>query len=291
MNSFLLIDKPAGISSFDVIRRLRKITGIRKIGHAGTLDPFATGLLICAIGQYTRLLKYAEAQSKCYEASLLLGKASSTGDPEGEISAAKIPNISEQDLLGLKDKVLALKELKIPLYSAIKIEGKRAYQYAREGEILQMPMRKVDIYDFEILDELQADTLRYRVKVSKGTYIRALSEYIASELGTIGMTTALRRTEIGEITVSKAYSLPELESDWQKAICPVQEILATLPALELSETQAQDFEHGRRFSLAHDFADGTEIALYVPDHRLLGIGSSEKGYIRPVLVMNKEHTS
>jgi len=179
MNAFFPVDKEAGISSFGVIAALRKILHIRKIGHCGTLDPFATGLLICASGQYTRLLSFLEAMDKSYEAEVLLGKQSSTGDPEGEISAEAPVNIISQDWDDLRDKVLALKELPIPQYSAVKIDGKRAYRYAREGQNLQMPMRAVKILDFEILSEPSDNKFRYRATVSKGTYIRALSEYIA----------------------------------------------------------------------------------------------------------------
>ncbi|MCB5262948.1 MAG: tRNA pseudouridine(55) synthase TruB [Candidatus Cloacimonetes bacterium] len=285
MNSFLLINKPAGISSFGVIRELRKLTGIRKIGHAGTLDPFATGLLICATGQYTRLLKYAEAQSKSYEATLLLGKKTSTGDPEGEIIQEDQPDLKPEDLLQIKAKVLALTELQVPLYSAIKLQGKRAYQYAREGQTPEMPLRKVEIYEFELLDTLQENTLRYRVTVSKGTYIRALSEYIAGLLGTVGMTTALQRTAIGKLDVSRSWSLSELEPDWQKAICPAGDILTSLPTINLSEDQAQHFLHGRKFSLAYDFADGSELALYY-EEKLWGIGTCDTGFIVPSLVLS-----
>lgn len=287
MNSFLLINKAPGISSFGVIHQLRKITGIRKIGHAGTLDPFATGLLICATGQYTRLLKYAEAQSKSYEATLLLGKKSSTGDPEGEIVAEQQPEIKPEDLLAVKAKVMALSELQVPLYSAIKLEGKRAYQYAREGKTPEMPVRKVEIYDFELLGDLQENSLRYRVVVSKGTYIRALSEYIADILGTIGMTTSLYRTAIGKLDVAKSWSLSELESDWQKAICPAKDILTDLPTMELSSEQAQHFLYGRKFSLPQDFADGSELAVHFQE-KLLGIGTCDTGYILPSLVFNGE---
>ncbi|MCB5270466.1 MAG: tRNA pseudouridine(55) synthase TruB [Candidatus Cloacimonetes bacterium] len=287
MNSFLLINKPAGISSFGVIHQLRKLTGIKKIGHAGTLDPFATGLLICATGQYTRLLKYAEAQSKSYEATMLLGKKSATGDPEGEIVAEEEPNIKPEDLLQVKARVMALTELQVPLYSAIKLDGKRAYQYAREGQTPEMPIRTVEIYDFELLSDLQDNALRYRVCVSKGTYIRALTEYIASLLGTVGMTTALQRTAIGELDLTKSWNLSELEQGWQKAICPVEQILTGLPKLSLSDEQGRHFLNGRKFSLAYDCTDGSELAVLY-EEKLLGIGRCETGYIMPSLVFNKD---
>lgn len=285
MNSFLLINKPAGISSFGVIAQLRKITGIRKIGHAGTLDPFATGLLVCATGQYTRLLKYAEAQSKSYEATMLIGKKSSTGDPEGEIIAEQHSEIKPEDLPQIKAKILALKELQVPLYSAIKLKGKRAYQYAREGQNPEMPVRKVDIYDFELLGGLNGNLLNYRVTVSKGTYIRALSECIAEVLGTVGMTIALTRTAIGKLDLSRSWDLSELELDWRRAICPAEDILSALPRQALSDEQAKHFHYGRKFSLPYDYPDGSQLAFYY-ESKLMGIGTCETGYIIPNLVFS-----
>ncbi|MDD4034195.1 MAG: tRNA pseudouridine(55) synthase TruB [Candidatus Cloacimonetes bacterium] len=280
MNGFLLIDKPAGISSFDVIRSLRKISGMRKIGHAGTLDPFATGLLICAFGQYTRLLKYAEALDKSYEATLLLGKRSSTGDPEGEIIEEQDFTIGQVDIESLKARALSLEKLPLPIYSAIKIKGKRAYQYAREGQVLQMPDREVRIYDFNILQQ-EGAYLSYNIRVSKGTYIRSFSEWLAQELATIGMTIALRRTAIGRLSVANAHSLEGLE-DINEKLCPVQSVLARLPELHIEAIAAAAIRHGRSIP-----ADGTncgEYALYL-DQDLVAIGESDGSQIKPRLVL------
>ncbi len=284
MNSFLLIDKAAGLSSFGVIRQLRKITGIKKIGHAGTLDPFATGLLICATGQYTRLLKYAEAQHKSYEATLLFGKKSSTGDPEGEIIATDTPTITETDLTGLRERVLSISELIVPQYSAIKIDGKRAYNLAREGKELRMPSRPVRIYDFEILDMPGENQLRYRVQVSKGTYIRALSEYIAESLGSVGMTIALRRTAIGEIGVEDAISLSESgDTDLQKAVCLVSKVLK-LTSLKLEPEQLTAVRHGRAFAESELPEESGELALYDDNGELAGIGIRQGSQVLPTMV-------
>nr|MDK2851266.1 tRNA pseudouridine55 synthase [Candidatus Cloacimonadota bacterium] len=285
MNSFLLIDKPAGWSSFDVIRQLRRILGIKKIGHAGTLDPFATGLLICATGQYTRLLKYAEAQSKTYTASLLLGKKSSTGDPEGEIIASSEISYNSQDLSTLPEKILALKSLRVPEYSAVKINGKRAYKLAREGKILEMPIRPVTIHDFRISQSQDSAVLDYTVKVSKGTYIRALSEYIAEALGCVGMTIALRREAIGDIGVDSAVNFDDLETKWRSGICPAKKILK-LDSILLNNEQTTKIIHGRGISVGDNFAESIELAMYDEQDRLLGIGCVETGMIRPKQVFD-----
>lgn len=149
-NGFLLIDKPEGISSFDVIRKLRKITGIRKMGHTGTLDPFATGLLIVCLGKYTRLAQFIEAHSKVYQVSASFGSKTDTGDPTGKVTETTelpeaLPNISD-----LINSALSLQSLAIPAYSAVKINGKRAYQYAREGKEPDIPDREVTIHEFSV---------------------------------------------------------------------------------------------------------------------------------------------
>ncbi len=283
MNAFVLIDKAAGMTSFDVIRLLRRQTGIRKIGHAGTLDPFATGLLICAVGQYTRLLSYAEAQDKCYEASLLLGKRSASGDPETEIIEEREPELSRIDPQELREKALQLSELRLPAFSAIKIQGKRAYEYARAGKAPEMPMREVKIHDFEWL-EMQGHEIHYRVRVSKGTYIRAFSEWLAEQTGNIGITTALRRISIGNLTVHNACPISHLES-WQQYLCPPQRILQGLAPLELNEAQALDIQNG--VAIAKELPPEQDFALYSAEGGLLAIATAREEALKPKLVFKQ----
>ena len=284
MNAFVLIDKAAGMTSFDVIRLLRRQTGIRKIGHAGTLDPFATGLLICAVGQYTRLLSYAEAQDKCYEASLLLGKRSASGDPETEIIEEREPELGRIDPQELREKALKLSELRLPAFSAIKIQGKRAYEYARAGKAPEMPMREVKIHDFEWL-EMQGHEIHYRVRVSKGTYIRAFSEWLAEQTGNIGITTALRRISIGNLAVHNACPISQLES-WQQYLCPPQRILQGLAPLELNEAQALDIQNGVAIAMK-ELPPEQDFALYSAEGGLLAIATAREEALKPKLVFKQ----
>lgn len=286
MNAFVLIDKSDGITSFDVIRKLRKASGIRKIGHAGTLDPFATGLLICAMGQYTRLLKYAEASDKTYEATLLLGKRTSTGDPEGEVIEERDFSFDNLDAASLRERAIALEELRLPQYSAIKIEGKRAYQYARDGVKLEMPMREVKIHDFEVLGTEGKNLLHYRVRVSKGTYIRSFSEWLAAELGSIGMTTALRRTRIGNMSVDNAGHMNDLQH-WKKYICPAREILVGINEYIADSEETRILQSGQYLSLPEAIPDG-DYAIYDEADLLVAIAYCEKSRIKPKLVFNKD---
>jgi len=285
-SGFILIDKPCGISSFDVIRSLRRHLGIRRIGHAGTLDPFASGLLVCAVGKYTRLLQFVENQSKTYEAMMILGTKTNTGDPEGVVVQQVDFHLDETKLTQLKSAVLQLNKQQVPAYSAIKIDGKRAYQYARENAELEMPIRDICVYDFEIIniDESTPSqfSLSYRVQVSKGTYIRALSEQIAELLGTVGYTVELRRIAIGRASVTDAIGLDDLQSN-KVFLMPARALLSNMPGLELSQTQAQDILHGKTLCME---APNTEaVALYSSDGNLIGIAEINAGTLKPRIVV------
>lgn len=214
-----LIDKESGWTSFDVVAKMRGITGIRSIGHAGTLDPFATGLLIILAGkEFTKRQDEFMKQDKEYEATLKLGEESTTGDPEGEIREVtnskeqvtkkfQIPNSKEvQKAL---QKFIGEIEQAPPAHSAIKINGQRAYKKARKGEKFEIPKRKVQIYELELIN-YKYPLVRFRVKCSSGTYIRTLGMDIAEKLGTKGYLTELRRTKIGEYNIKDAKGLSSL---------------------------------------------------------------------------------
>lgn len=213
----LLIDKPAGLTSFGVVARVRRkltqeIGRKIKVGHAGTLDPFATGLLILLIGKATKKAEEFLKLDKVYEATIRLGAISTTGDPEGEIQESKKltdpPSRTKVEIV-LKSFVGKIEQTP-PSFSAIKINGQRAYKLARRGEKIQMPTRKVQIYEIKIL-EYSYPILKISCHVSSGTYIRALAEDIGKNLGVGAYTTQLRRLKIGDWTVKEAKTLEELE--------------------------------------------------------------------------------
>ncbi|MBR2989524.1 tRNA pseudouridine(55) synthase TruB [Candidatus Saccharibacteria bacterium] len=230
----LLVDKPAGMSSFGVVARVRRILteqmradylrrGLTppkkaKVGHAGTLDPFATGLLILLLGREgTRKAQEFLKLDKRYEATIRLGATSSTGDVEGEISEYKFsghraagPNLAS--VRAVLERFVGEGEQRVPAYSAVKINGRRAYDLARKGIEVEMPVRKVRIYELELVS-YEWPELKIRCKVSSGTYIRALGEDIGAALGVGGYLTELRRTEIGEFSVKDAVALDEIMQD------------------------------------------------------------------------------
>ncbi|PKN73305.1 MAG: tRNA pseudouridine(55) synthase TruB [Candidatus Cloacimonetes bacterium HGW-Cloacimonetes-3] len=293
LSGFIAIDKPAGISSFDVIRRLRKVTGIRKIGHSGTLDPFATGLLVCCIGSYTRLAKFVESESKTYFATIQLGGRTETGDTEGSVIQTAEVSIVPLDIDHLEHLALGLTELPVPAYSAIKLDGKRAYALARAGTEMEMPVRPTEIRSFKVIlgnDGEAVNTeiqLSYRCIVSKGTYIRSLSEWIAQQIGTLGYTIMLRREAIGDIDISMAVALETLcTENWQQYLLSPGLVLGRFTSLELDIEQAKLVDNGGDISLPTDFVSKcSTCTLYDAHGNLLAIGEANNSTIHPIIVL------
>ena len=212
----ILIDKPAGISSFGVVARVRRYLSQKagkkiKVGHTGTLDPFATGLLILLSSKATKLSNQFLKLDKWYEATLCLGKTSTTGDPEGAITEV---NVDRQPSYFDIEKILPdfLGNIKqtVPIFSAVKINGKRAYQLARQGQKVEMPTREIKIYELEVLS-YHFPELVIRTHVSSGTYIRTLGEDIGQALGVGAYLTALRRTKVGNFDLNNAKKLTDFD--------------------------------------------------------------------------------
>lgn len=222
MNGVLIIDKPIGVTSFDVIRDIRKEYGTKKVGHTGTLDPMATGVLPILIGDATKLSDYLMDHDKEYIAVLKLGEKRDTGDSEGNIiETSKIPNLTTQEIEStLKAFIGKISQIP-PMYSAIKVNGKKLYELAREGKEIERKPRSVEIYSIELLEvekntENIIDKIKFKVNCSKGTYIRTLCEDIAEKLGTVGYMQELRRTRVGKFTledINKCVSLEEILSE------------------------------------------------------------------------------
>ena len=209
----LLIDKPDGMSSFGVVARVRRVLSERaghkvKVGHTGTLDPFATGLLILLTGKGTKRSNEFLKLDKTYEATVRLGATSTTGDPEGEITEKSVEPVDRAQVQAIIPQFLGEIEQRVPQFSAVKINGERAYKLARKGEQVEMPVRKIKIYSLEILDYAWPE-LKIRCHVSSGTYIRTLGEDIGKALGTGAYLTALRRTEVGDYSVEDATPLAD----------------------------------------------------------------------------------
>ena len=262
----VLVDKPEGMTSFSVVSRIRKIFHVKKAGHAGTLDPFATGLLTVAIGRATRVLRYMEHDDKTYRAVMVLGKVTSTGDTEGEVIGGKIPDDAERisllsnDASRIREAVQAYvgEITQIPsMYSAIKINGRPAYDYARKGQHVEIPSRKVTIYDIDIGNIREEEGLIHvemTVRCSKGTYIRTLCEDIGQELGTGAYCESLRRLACGGFSLEQACPLNEIEEKYMSGdssfVAEEAEAVRSLPRIEVSEKEAADLRNGKKLDFS-----------------------------------------
>ena len=210
----ILIDKPAGLSSFGVVARVRRRLSEQagkkiKVGHTGTLDPFATGLLILLANKATKLSNQFLKLDKWYEATICLGKTSTTGDPEGEITDQHVEVIpAAEEVKTVVSKFVGKITQTVPVFSAVKINGQRAYQLARRGEDVAMPTRQIEIYAIEILSYNYPELI-IRTHVSSGTYIRTLGEDIGKALGVGAYLTALRRTQVGDYQIENAAKLSD----------------------------------------------------------------------------------
>jgi len=279
----LLIDKPAGITSFDVIRKLKRITGIKKIGHTGTLDPFATGLLPICIGKATRFAQYIVSEEKHYQATMQFGIQTDTGDNTGETtSTSNLPELDDTILSNLTDFVLSLDSQIPPKYSAIKINGRKAYEMARKGEEFTIPPRAINVLEFEVNDVILPN-MEYSALVSKGTYIRVLSEDIAEHLGCLATTTALRRLSIGKLKVEDAVEIRDLTPEnWREKMLALQDVLP-FPIVTIDSSNRDRISHGMPVDIENE--NCTQVIVEDENRDMLCLAKIEEGAIKPKIVM------
>ncbi len=263
MEGFYNIDKPAGISSYDVIRHLKKFIKSRKIGHSGNLDPGATGVLVVGIGRATRLLEYITDLEKEYIGTIKLGIMTDTLDSDGEILLKKdVPLLEESTIKEVFSRFVGEIEQTPPAYSAIKIKGKRLYELAREGVMVTPKKRKVKIYELEPVS-FSRDSIEFRAVVSRGTYLRSLARDIAEKLGTLGIIEKLRRVRIGTFKVEDAIKLDDINRDNYLAhLIPIKEAMSFFPAVYLSERAADHFRQGNMVSKAGIIKKDTKASAF-----------------------------
>lgn len=264
MFGFLNVYKPRGLTSHDVVARLRRITKIKQIGHTGTLDPFAEGVLPICIGKATRLIEYLD-DNKAYEATIQLGASTNTYDLEGEIvetsdKKASLTSI-EAELENFRGEI----EQKPPIFSAIKIKGKKLYEYARKGEKIEVPSRQVTIYKLELLEFNEIDqTIRVLVECSKGTYIRSIAHDLGLALGTYGHLTKLVRVYAGKFELKNSIELEtlEIETVKEKLIYPLE--MLSNKQQELNEQDFSLIKNGMQLNAKnynHDIKNEEIITL------------------------------
>ena len=288
-SGILLIDKPAGITSHDVVARTRKRAGTRKVGHAGTLDPMATGLLVLGINNSTRLLTFLVGLDKEYFATIRLGSATNTDDAGGEpIEVAEPGQVEALTAAAVSAALVPLTGAirQVPSsVSAIRVDGRRAYTLVREGEIVELAARSVTVSALEILAsrrEVGFYDLDVRVRCSSGTYIRAIARDLGAALGVGGHLTALRRSMIGPFSVADAAELESLDVA-AALIAPAIIATALFPVFALDADQAVDLGHGKR--LVAERPEGSEgsVAAIAPDGRLVGLLEFTDGIGKPIV--------
>jgi tRNA pseudouridine55 synthase len=283
----LLLDKPPGFSSTQALARAKRLLGAAKAGHTGTLDPFATGLLPLAFGEATKFSRFLIDSRKSYEATLCLGKVSTTGDPEGEVTDQADPAGCMGRLDGVLRAFVGVQEQTPPMHSAVHVNGRRLYEYARAGEVVSRPSRSIEIEALETLS-LDGRELRIAVTCSKGTYIRTLAMDIGEALGCGAYLTGLRRTAAGRFHVRDAVTLDELGEGAEAArgrLLPPEVLVDSLPRIEASREDAWRFVQGQ--VIGHEAAQGgSEWALFAPDGRFLGVARAEvAGRLAPLRLM------
>lgn len=251
VSGVLVIDKPVGLTSHDVVQIVRKGTGIRRAGHTGTLDPRASGVLVVLIGPAVRLSEFVSASDKRYQATTLLGTATDTYDSEGRItSSSKTSEITEEIFeKALKNFVGKIEQVPPP-YSAIKVKGRRAYELARQGEKVELKPRTIHVYSLELLEWAPPEAV-LDIYCSSGTYVRSLAHDLGKELGTGAHLIGLRRTKSGRFTLRDAIPLRQLQDsfiagDWYKYLIPAAEALGDWPMVELDNDMVDFVRHGRR---------------------------------------------
>lgn len=288
----LALDKPAGITSFDAIRQVRRILGERRVGHAGTLDPTATGLLPICIGRTTRFVDYFHAQPKTYHCVVRLGERSDTGDTEGVVATGADASSVTADRIRAELAHLTGEIDQIPpMHSAVRHEGRHLYELARAGEVVVREPRRVSIYSAELVDLRPGAVAEAEIVVvsGKGAYMRVLAADLGDALGTGGLLGWLARTSYGTLTLTSSITLDQLaamDDPWQ-ALLPPEVAVAHLPLVSLGPAQVQQIRRGQSVWLPRSILPDVagECRMHDPTGELIGIGALSGGLLRPTKVL------
>jgi len=291
IDGWVILDKPVGLGSTPAVSRVRRLFGAQKAGHGGTLDPLASGVLPIALGEATKTVPFVMDGRKEYRFTLRFGQARSTEDAEGEVIATSDVRPTDQEI---RDALLAFvgeTEQVPPVFSALKIEGKRAYDLARAGETVDLKPRRILIERLELLARPDTDHADFVVACGKGTYIRSLGRDLAQSLGTVGHLSALRRTVAGPFREEGSISLSKLEALGHipallGVLAPVATALDDIPALALTEAQADRLRQGQPVLLTRDAPPSGALLRAETGSRLVALVRSDGASLRPVRVFN-----
>lgn len=274
MDGLLIFDKEKGITSHDLVYKVRKKLGIKKVGHTGTLDPMATGVLVISIGKGTKTSDYILSSDKVYEAKIKLGVLTDSYDITGKILEEEDVNFTEEEIKDALIKLTGKISQRPPIYSALKVKGKKLYEYAREGKDVEIKKRDVEIYKIELLDFNGKDEFTILTKVSKGTYIRSLANDLGRSLGTFGTLTELRRTRSGSFKIEDAIKVSAFEKlsieEIKEKILPMDLALIDFKRIDIPKSFCEKFIMGQFFKLKEKLND-ENYRVYSEDN-FLGIG-------------------
>ena len=300
VDGWVILDKPVGITSTASVAAVKRVFDAQKAGHGGTLDPLATGILPIALGEATKTVPFVMDGEKTYRFTLKFGEARSTDDAEGEVTARSDHRPADAEIQAVLPKFQGEITQVPPAFSAIKVQGERAYDLAREGEVVELQPRTVLVHEIRLTERLDPDQAVIEVKCGKGTYMRALARDIAKELGSVGHVSALRRTRVGRFTESQAIPLDSLEALGHSAavlerLLPIPTALDDIPAVAVTAGEAELIRTGRSISLG--LARVAAIVTLRPSTVLCTNGdlaialaridrSGEGGELRPLRVFN-----
>lgn len=277
MDGVVIINKPKGMTSQNVVSKVKRILNEKKVGHAGTLDPNATGVLPILVGKATKISKYLIEHDKSYEAIIKLGEKRSTGDIEGDIvekKEIKLDKYTSEDIQNILNMFLGKTKQIPPMYSAIKVNGKKLYEYAREGKEIELKERDIEIFNIQLKNvDYENQEISYIVDCSKGTYIRTLCEDIAKKLNTVGYMKELTRLRVDKFNISNAITLEELEEKKNNSnfedIIPIESLFSDKPKIILTNKKENLFLNGVKLTFNNE--DGTYL-IYNEKKSYVGLG-------------------
>ena len=279
MNGILIVDKPGNYTSRDIVNIVSKELHTKKVGHTGTLDPMATGVLVLCIGEATKLVELLTSSSKEYIAGITLGMETDTLDEEGVIIKHDTKKVSDEEIINVLNSIKGKYMQEVPKYSAIKINGKKLYEYAREGIDIELPKREVEIYNIELVSDIEHDEytkFQIKTKVSKGTYIRSLVRDIAYKLNTVGIMSSLRRIKQGNFDISESYTLEDIQNGNYK-ILSIEDALKDMYTIDLDDELYKKVSNGVKLPNTYDqnivvFKYNNKVkAIYKDDNNTLRV--------------------
>lgn len=287
MQGILIINKPQGFTSQDVVSKVKKILNIKKAGHTGTLDPLATGVLPVLLGNYTKLSKYLIEHDKIYRAKVKLGEMKDTGDSEGttiNVQDVDTNKLSEENIRKVLGSFLGKQKQIPPMYSAIKVDGKKLYEYAREGIEVKVEPRDIEIYNIKLLN-IENLEIEFEVKCSKGTYIRTLCEDIAKRLETVGYMSFLQRILVDKFSIDDSIDFETLEKtkdNIEEKLITMEEVFSNLNKLKLTDRKKELFLNG--VMLTYNLNDGV-YNIYDFNDNYIGLGIIKNNLLKRDIII------